>query len=252
MTCTKCANVQCYVCSKSCDYSHFNDARRGGKVGNCDLFDKEGGVEARHQAEVKAAEEEARKKAREEHKDLNPELLEFKESEKVKRDEAHKRERESGFWGAYAREAVNADLADTFQLWVETVRTGSTLFQCVPITSTSTRSWPGVSIDLTRSRELPQVLWPQEERSLFLPFAFRPLRPLLLGSLPSTTPLLLHLYLSLPAVHVKNQLWTRLLFGDEMRKQVECKIQLQSQRSQPKYPAQLPRLSHRSVMAWDI
>ncbi|KAJ4389940.1 hypothetical protein N0V93_007413 [Gnomoniopsis smithogilvyi] len=92
MTCTKCGNIQCYVCSKSCDYSHFNDTRRGGRAGNCDLFDKEGGVEARHQAEVKAAEEEARKKVQDEHKDVNPELLEFKESEKVKQDEARKKE----------------------------------------------------------------------------------------------------------------------------------------------------------------
>ncbi|KAJ4425129.1 hypothetical protein N0V82_000184 [Gnomoniopsis sp. IMI 355080] len=95
--CNKCAMPfikengcnKCYVCSKSCDYSHFNDTRRGGKAGNCDLFDKEG-VEARHQAEVKAAEEEAREKVQEEHKDLNPELLKFKESEKIKQDEARK------------------------------------------------------------------------------------------------------------------------------------------------------------------
>lgn len=107
MTCTKCGNIQCYVCSKSCDYSHFNDTRRGGKSGNCDLFDKEG-VEARHQAEVKAAEEEARKKVQEEHKDLDPELLQFKESEKVKQDEARKQDRESGYLGAQAREVVLA------------------------------------------------------------------------------------------------------------------------------------------------
>lgn len=65
-------------------------------MGNCELFDKEG-VEARHEEEVRAAEEEARKKAQEQHADLNPELLEFKESEKVKADQARrKRERESG------------------------------------------------------------------------------------------------------------------------------------------------------------
>lgn len=98
MTCTKCGNIQCYVCSRSCDYSHFNDTRRGGKAGNCDLFDKEGGVEARHQAEVSAAEEEARKKVQEEHKDLDPALLKFNESEKIKQDEARReQERESGF-----------------------------------------------------------------------------------------------------------------------------------------------------------
>lgn len=89
MTCTKCSNIQCYVCSKSCDYSHFNDTRRGGRTGNCELFDNpEGGVEARHRKEVSAAEEAARKKAQEEFKDVDPEFLEFKESEKVKNDQA--------------------------------------------------------------------------------------------------------------------------------------------------------------------
>lgn len=42
MTCTKCRNVQCYVCSESCSYQHFDDSRRGGKVGNCPLFDDVG------------------------------------------------------------------------------------------------------------------------------------------------------------------------------------------------------------------
>ena len=36
MTCTRngCFNIQCYVCSKSCSYDHFNDPGRGGKPGN--------------------------------------------------------------------------------------------------------------------------------------------------------------------------------------------------------------------------
>jgi len=36
MTCTRngCFNIQCYVCSKSCTYDHFNDPGRGGKLGN--------------------------------------------------------------------------------------------------------------------------------------------------------------------------------------------------------------------------
>lgn len=36
MTCTRngCMNIQCYVCSKSCGYDHFNDPGRGGKAGN--------------------------------------------------------------------------------------------------------------------------------------------------------------------------------------------------------------------------
>lgn len=92
MTCTKCANIQCYICSKSCDYSHFNDHHRGGKAGNCDLFDRNGGVEARHAEEVRIAEEEARKKVQENNKGLDPELLKFRESEKVKEDEKQRKE----------------------------------------------------------------------------------------------------------------------------------------------------------------
>ncbi|CAI0652538.1 unnamed protein product [Colletotrichum noveboracense] len=61
MTCTRlgCRNVQCYVCSKSCDYSHFDDSSRGGKKGNCPLFEK---TEVRHEKEVRKAEEDARQK----------------------------------------------------------------------------------------------------------------------------------------------------------------------------------------------
>ena len=37
MMCTRngCGNIQCYVCSKSCDYAHFNDKSRGGRDGQC-------------------------------------------------------------------------------------------------------------------------------------------------------------------------------------------------------------------------
>lgn len=68
MTCTKCRNVQCYICHKSCEYSHFDDKRRGGKEGNCPLFDN---LEARHDAEVRAAEE----KARQELTEKDPNLI---------------------------------------------------------------------------------------------------------------------------------------------------------------------------------
>lgn len=90
MTCTKCRNIQCYVCSKSCDYSHFNDASRGGKTGNCPLFDDGFGVEKRHRDEVQAAEEQARKKALEMHPEVQADLLEFRLSDKVKKDEEQK------------------------------------------------------------------------------------------------------------------------------------------------------------------
>ncbi|KFA72165.1 hypothetical protein S40288_07077 [Stachybotrys chartarum IBT 40288] len=60
MTCTNagCRNVQCYVCSKSCNYSHFDQAHFGGKNGNCPLHDD---VEARHDDDVRKAEAAARK-----------------------------------------------------------------------------------------------------------------------------------------------------------------------------------------------
>ena len=87
MTCTRngCFNVQCYICHKSCDYSHFNDRHRGGKEGNCPLFDKN--VEQRHEDEVQAAEKQARKQLADEHPEVEVELLEVKVSDKVKQDD---------------------------------------------------------------------------------------------------------------------------------------------------------------------
>ncbi|KAK3389363.1 hypothetical protein B0H63DRAFT_98036 [Podospora didyma] len=86
MTCTRngCFNVQCYVCSKSCDYGHFNDESRGGKPGNCPLFDI---VEERHDEEVQAAAAKARKEAAEANPDIAEEFLEIRFSDKVKQDE---------------------------------------------------------------------------------------------------------------------------------------------------------------------
>ncbi len=45
ITCTKCRNVQCYICGKDCvavngsTYAHFNDIGRGGSENGCKLFD---------------------------------------------------------------------------------------------------------------------------------------------------------------------------------------------------------------------
>lgn len=66
MTCTRngCYNIQCYVCSKSCSYDHFNDSSRGGKPGNCPLFES---VEERHEDEVKKAEKNAMDKVKNSH-----------------------------------------------------------------------------------------------------------------------------------------------------------------------------------------
>lgn len=74
MTCTRsgCNNVQCYICSKSCGYDHFNDPSRGGKAGNCPLFDE---VTVRHTKEVNEAEERARRKIMEENPDIPEDAL---------------------------------------------------------------------------------------------------------------------------------------------------------------------------------
>ncbi|EXK32037.1 hypothetical protein FOXG_08437 [Fusarium oxysporum f. sp. lycopersici 4287] len=92
MTCTRkgCGNVQCYVCSKSCDYDHFNDERRGGKQGNCPLFES---AEERHENEVNAAEKAAKQKVLEENPELAsaPELLDFNMSERVKTDDMRRK-----------------------------------------------------------------------------------------------------------------------------------------------------------------
>ncbi|KAF5647321.1 RING finger (TRIAD) [Fusarium sp. NRRL 52700] len=94
MTCTRkgCGNVQCYVCSKSCDYNHFNDESRGGKQGNCPLFES---AEERHESEVNAAEKAAKQKVLEENPELAsaPELLNFNMSEKVKTDDMQRKSR---------------------------------------------------------------------------------------------------------------------------------------------------------------
>jgi TRIAD3 protein (E3 ubiquitin-protein ligase RNF216) len=90
MTCTRsgCFNVQCYICSKSCNYDHFNDTRRGGKTGNCPLFEN---VEARHDNEVKRAEKEAVDKVRAEHPEYTEEDLKVKMSENVKKDDERRK-----------------------------------------------------------------------------------------------------------------------------------------------------------------
>lgn len=90
MSCPKCRNLQCYICSESCDYAHFNDERRGGKEGNCPLFDKEG-IEARHFEEVQNAETAARNRVLQENTAIDAALLEFKTSKKVQEDEERRK-----------------------------------------------------------------------------------------------------------------------------------------------------------------
>lgn len=86
MTCTRsgCRNVQCYVCSKSCSYDHFDDVSRGGKKGNCPLFDDH---EQRHREEVEKAGKATREKLAAEDPELVEEHLRFNMSSKVTQDE---------------------------------------------------------------------------------------------------------------------------------------------------------------------
>ncbi|KAK5651009.1 hypothetical protein OQA88_2405 [Cercophora sp. LCS_1] len=75
MVCTapNCGNIQCYVCSKSCNgYDHFDDLNRGGSKSNCPLFDNQ---EERHDREVRAAEESARRLAKEEDPNVDANML---------------------------------------------------------------------------------------------------------------------------------------------------------------------------------
>lgn len=86
MTCTRngCRNVQCYVCSKSCSYDHFDDSSRGGKKGNCPLFES---TSVRHDTEVQKAEKEALDRVRAEHPEYTEEDLKVKMSENVRKDD---------------------------------------------------------------------------------------------------------------------------------------------------------------------
>ncbi|KAM5375248.1 hypothetical protein ACJZ2D_006077 [Fusarium nematophilum] len=90
MTCSRkgCKNIQCYVCSKSCDYSHFNDRNRGGQNGNCPLFDV---VEDRHENEIKAAEEAAIQEVLKRHPGLSAEHLKFNMSDVVAEDDKQRK-----------------------------------------------------------------------------------------------------------------------------------------------------------------
>jgi E3 ubiquitin-protein ligase RNF216 len=87
MTCTRngCGSVQCYVCSKSCGYDHFNDSNRGGKPGNCPLFEN---VEERHNTDIQKAEKTALDQVRAEHPEYTEEDLKIKVSTVVLKDEA--------------------------------------------------------------------------------------------------------------------------------------------------------------------
>ncbi|KAL2132450.1 hypothetical protein VTI74DRAFT_3787 [Chaetomium olivicolor] len=90
MTCTRagCRNVQCYVCSASCDYSHFDRTNGAASEGKCPLFDS---VEQRHEEEVQSAMEQARKQVAEENPHVTADLLEINFSDKVKQDDQRRK-----------------------------------------------------------------------------------------------------------------------------------------------------------------
>lgn len=95
MSCTKpnCRNIQCYICSKSCDYSHFDDRARGGKTGNCPLFDN---VEERHEGEVSKAQQEATAKILRENPELGENDIAIHVSERVKQDDQQRKANNGG------------------------------------------------------------------------------------------------------------------------------------------------------------
>ncbi|EPS40224.1 hypothetical protein H072_5994 [Dactylellina haptotyla CBS 200.50] len=79
--CSRCSAMNCYLCSKVIkDYKHFNDATRGGKAGNCLLFDN---TDERHRNEVQAAEEAAIAKIRAENPEISEEEMRIQLSQVV-------------------------------------------------------------------------------------------------------------------------------------------------------------------------
>ena len=78
--------MQCYICSKSCDYDHFN------RINGCVLYDN---IEARHDADLTKAEASARKKILEENQDLTEEQLNIKMSATVAQDDAKRRQNDA-------------------------------------------------------------------------------------------------------------------------------------------------------------
>ncbi|TVY17548.1 E3 ubiquitin-protein ligase [Lachnellula arida] len=91
MTCTRngCRNVQCYVCSASCSYDHFDDQSRGGRQGNCPLFES---TFERHDIDVGKAAKEAIDKVRAEHPEYTEEDLKVHVSENVLKDDEQRKQ----------------------------------------------------------------------------------------------------------------------------------------------------------------
>ncbi|TRX96607.1 hypothetical protein FHL15_002509 [Xylaria flabelliformis] len=82
--CTKCGTLQCDVCRQTIkDYTHFDDTKRGGKLGQCPLYDQSQG---RYEKEVSKAEAEVRKKIVSENPELDEKTLSIPTPDKVYQD----------------------------------------------------------------------------------------------------------------------------------------------------------------------
>lgn len=102
MVCTRCSSIQCYVCSKDITkdgYTHFNESARGGRPGQCPLFDN---TEQRHDEDVKKAEQKALEKVREEHPGFSEEELKVKVSDAVEKNERERIRQATAAHGHYA------------------------------------------------------------------------------------------------------------------------------------------------------
>ncbi|CCC11730.1 unnamed protein product [Sordaria macrospora k-hell] len=75
---------ECYKCKnrQPCDYTHFDDVNRGGKKGNCPLFERES-LDEIHDREAREAEERERMKLLEADPSINAQELEIKFDEKL-------------------------------------------------------------------------------------------------------------------------------------------------------------------------
>ncbi|KAK3502517.1 hypothetical protein B0T13DRAFT_394231 [Neurospora crassa] len=82
MTCPRCRAMQCYVCRQPCDYNHFDDLNRGGRKGNCPLFEQQS-LDDIHDKEAREAEERERKKLLEADPSMDAKELEIKFDEKL-------------------------------------------------------------------------------------------------------------------------------------------------------------------------
>lgn len=86
--CSRCKTMSCYVCSEIVrDYSHFNDSGRGGKNGNCPLFEN---TDERHESEIREAEKIAIAKIQAEIPGIDEDEMKVKLSQAVEQAEKQK------------------------------------------------------------------------------------------------------------------------------------------------------------------